>query len=524
MTAQGVGLIKKWKYDPEAFFVEVLGFLPYDPDAVDVSEDGIAIIKKRITGQQHEALKWLAVLIKAKKKKELGLVLTDIERSVVDKFGISIRSGKGTGKTAFLAGATIWFLVCWNQSRIVATAGKKDQIKDVLWNEIVKWIDRSEKVIPGMLRKFLTVHGEKVFVNTDENPGKRWYAIARTASKSASAEEQATTLQGHHDQHMMLIADEATAVPEPVFQALDQTMSDIVNFMIVTFNPNRNSGFAYDSHNKDRKLWICLHWNAEECEIVPKTTIQRLAKKYGTDSNAYRISVLGEFPRGETDCVIPLEWVLNAVDREISISEDDMRFDALDPAGEGRDASCAMGRTGPVTTMDDIKVSHEKNTMEIAYWFAGIIMDNASDDYGLDVGGLGVGIKDRMKELPNVDRPRTINFNGSAKDKDKFHRWIDEAWFKVREKFENGTVSIPDDDELIMELSSRKYTEPKGKKKVETKKDLRARGLGSPNKADAFIMLHVGFKDRFYERPEGKDDSLLDLWEEYHKTIGYMGV
>lgn len=527
MTAKVVARIKKWKYDPEKFFVDVLGFEPYDPDAVDVSEDGLAVTKKRITKQQHEALALLGLLVLAKKKKELGKKLTPEEAKIVDKFGISIRSGKGTGKTAFLAGAMLWFLVCWKQSRIVATAGKKDQIKDVLWNEAVKWISRSDKKCPGMLDNFLEVQGDKILVKTKKNRGKRWYAVARTASRSASKEEQALTLQGNHDQHMMLIADEASGVPEPVFQALDQTMTDPVNFMIVTFNPNRNSGFAYNTHNKDRNLWIPLHWNAEDCENVSKESIKRMADKYGVDSNAYRIAVKGEFPRGETDCVIPLEFVMAAVDRTLTVNEDCKRFDAMDAAGPGKDECVIMGRTGPVTRMDDIKVVNEEDTMKVAYAFAAWIIENRPDAYGLDVGGLGLPIRDRMREIPRVSSPKSFDFNGSANNKEKYHRWADEAWFIVREKFERGEIDIPEHDELIMELTSRKYTEPNGKKKVESKKDLRARGLTSPNFADAFVMLHAGFKDVYYnsEINENEDDSDYSyLWGEFENSMSYMGA
>jgi len=524
MTDSLVAKIKQWKYDPYQFVIDVLGAMPYDPDAVDISEDGNEKVVKRVTKQQCEALNWLGLLVLAKKKKELGQTLTEQEKAVVGKFGISIRSGKGTGKTAFLAWANIWILVCWTPVKVVCTAGKKDQIKDVLWTEIVKWIERSDKKMPGLLKNYLTVHGDKIYVNCGQNAGKTRYSVARTASRSASSEDQALTLQGHHEQHMMLVADEASGVPEPVFQALDQTMSDVVNFMLVTFNPNRNSGFAYDTHNKDRKLWICLHWNAEECENVSKESIYRLAKKYGVDSNAYRIAVRGEFPLGETDCVIPLEWVLNCVDKEFVLSDDDLRFDAMDPAGEGKDECVIMGRVGPVTTIDDVYVVNETNTMEIAYRFAGWVVDHDSHSYGIDVGGLGVGIKHRLKELPRANSPRSFNFNGSASNKEKYHRWGDEAWFKVRDKIQNGEVSLPDDDELIMELSSRKYKEINGKIKVETKKDLKKRGLTSPNKADAFIMLHAGFKDRMYSRPEQEKQQHAEIWKEYNEAIGFMGV
>jgi hypothetical protein len=57
---------------------------------------------------------------------------------------VAIKSGQGVGKTAAEAAIFLWFLVCFPYPRIVATAPTKQQLHDVLWSEISKWMSKSD--------------------------------------------------------------------------------------------------------------------------------------------------------------------------------------------------------------------------------------------------------------------------------------------------------------------------------------------------------------------------------------------
>lgn len=79
---------------------------------------------------------------------------------------VSIKSGQGVGKTGLEAAVFLWFITCFPYPRIVATAPTKQQLHDVLWSEISKWMSKSELL--SMLLKGLEV-GKVDFVDEGAN-------------------------------------------------------------------------------------------------------------------------------------------------------------------------------------------------------------------------------------------------------------------------------------------------------------------------------------------------------------------
>ena len=500
--------IKQWRRSPYLFVTEVLRANPIDSD-----RSGAPI--KVVTTQQKQVLDDLGDLVHAKKKLELGKVLTSSEKILVKKTGISIKSGKGSGKTALLSWIVIWFLVLFKEALIPCTAGKLDQVKDVLWREISKWIKRSSEsgLYKDIVVNTLVVQGEKIYVKgasvDKSSEGKDWYAVARSASTTKSSNEPAETLQGFHSKNMMIVVDEATGVSDNVFAPLDQTLTDPCNFIIMTYNPTRTSGFAYRSQHRDKNEWLTYRWNCEESENVSKESIERVARKYGIDSNAYRISVLGLEPVGDSDAVIPLEWVMKAVNRDIVPCDDDPLISCVDLARQGDDKSVILSRKGMVIDKD-IRTFNGQNTMEMAGWVSAFISEEEPTCVGIDVIGMGYGVYDRLREIGH--RITSINVAESTSRKEKFDRLRDELWWKAREAFEAGVISIPDDEELIFELSNVKYKiESSGKIKVESKREMRKRGVQSPNKADSVVMTFyfndASYRERMEEDRYSKKES-----------------
>ena len=97
---------------------------------------------------------------------------------------VSIKSGQGVGKTGLEAAALLWFLTCFSYPRVVATAPTKQQLHDVLWSELDKWMSRSP-----LLRKILKWTKTYIYMAGKE---KRWFATARTATKPEN-------MQGFHE-------------------------------------------------------------------------------------------------------------------------------------------------------------------------------------------------------------------------------------------------------------------------------------------------------------------------------------
>jgi hypothetical protein len=515
MSAKVLDRIKYWRYHPDVFVVEVLGVKPLsykneDPYAKTMTTQQLTVLRdigKLVFSKKCLELNKLNEIDVPKLAKSVDLNITYEEACIFQKkTGVSIKSGKGPGKTTTEAWLVIWFLMCFDEALVPCTAPKLDHVKDVLWREISKWIKNSvDKGKFGTLVKdSLEVHGEKVFMKGHSgNEGRDWYAIARSAATSGSADTPAETLQGFHSKHMMIIVDEATGVADNVFAPLDQTLTDPVNFLVMTYNPTRTSGFAYRSQHKHKDEWLTYRWNCEESENVSKESIERVARKYGKDSNAYRISVLGLEPVGDSDSVIPLEWVMSAVNRDIHIESDDPIISAVDLARQGDDKSVILTRQG-MKVDKNIKSFNGQNTMEMAGWIGLHMGEEEPHCVGIDLIGMGYGVFDRVREMGH--RVTGINVSESTSRKDKFERLRDELWWKMRKTFEEGFISIPDDEELIFELSNVKYKiESNGKIKIESKRDMRRRGVASPNKADALVLTFY-FNDSTYRSRVAVDE------------------
>ncbi len=467
-------LFRRWASSPEAFVRE-----------------GLRV--ERISTQQLDALRRLGDLVNAKRKRWKQEPLTDAEQAVVRKDGLSIMSGKGTGKDAFAAWIVLWFLMCFPKPKIPCTAPTSHQLSDVLWAEVHKWFRHStlahREMKSGLyLDEWLTWTAEKIYFT--EWKGAEWFAIARTCNVKASGEQQAETLQGFHEDYLMIVADEASGLPDPVFKPLETTMTGPVNFAVIIFNPTRSSGYAIDTQVKHREHWIALRWNSEESENVDKDQIAKLAQKYGKDSNMYRISVLGLPPKGDPDMLIPWDWAMSAVDAEIEYADDDPLIVAIDVGGRGEDADKTVFASGRGNKVLGFREFRSLDTEQIANWAMAMIFDEEPAMVIIDTIGLGDGVYSKL--VHRIEGTMIVGCNVSelASNDDKFPKLRDELWWQLRELFEQRRISIPNDDELIGEITNIKWAPgDDGRIKVEGKRELKARGLPSPNKGDCLMML-----------------------------------
>jgi hypothetical protein len=126
----------------------------------------------------------------------------------------------------------------------------------------------------------------------------------------------------------------------------------------------------------------------------------------------------------------------------------------------------------------------------------------------IDAIGLGAGVYDRCKELGLP--VRAVNVGEAAATRETYMRLRDELWFKARDWFQERWCSVPQDDALIAELTAPTYTfTPTGKLVVESKADMKKRGMRSPDLADAFLLTFACGERRKerYRRPEPRNYS-----------------
>lgn len=465
--------IAHWRMVPLDFVQDVFGFKP--------------------SMQQRDLLEELRLMVAAKMKVDIGEELTEEELVYSKKRGISIRSGKGTGKDAIVSLVIYWFLFCFTDSKTFMVAPSLANIKSNLIAEMNKWKSRRIEGEPVcILRDEFHLLTTGCRLSADVDKGKNWFVSSVTAGPNLPEEKQLEALQGKHARFMMFVIDEASGVPDPVFMPLDTTLTDPVNFIIMIFNPTRRSGFAHETHfGPEKKHWISLHWDAEESEMVSEDQLAYMREKYGEQSSEYRVSVKGIPPSAEDGSLVPYDWCIDARDQEFELFDEDAVIFGVDVANMGKDSSVILVRKG--RSVVEITEYKKANTIELAEFVAMRAAEWEPDAIYVDTAGIGIGVYDNLKEM-KVPKIHAINVGKQARRPQKFMRLRDELWWAVRTAFENNEISlfhVAKDKCLISEVSSIKYEiNDKSKVKVEGKIQMRQRGMPSPNKGDALMLTY----------------------------------
>jgi len=396
---------------------------------------------------------------------------------------VAVRSAHGVGKSSWLANLGLWFINTHFPCKIPTTAPTLHQLEDVLWSELAAGYN---KLHPALRSRF-ELTKEQLYLKARP---KEAFLVARTARK-----EQPEALQGFHSQNLLFLIDEASGIPDPIFEVAEGALSTPGAKVAMGANPTRTSGYFFDTFHRSRELWHTMKvsgWDLRGTPLWNERQELALRLRYGENSNAYRIRWLGEFPTGEDDAIMQLHLVEAAVERDVTGYSDAPVVWGLDVARFGDDRSALCKRQAR-KVLEKIQTWREKDSTQLA-GLVTLEYRNTPEklrpkEIFVDVIGVGAGVLDRLREngLPAFG----VNVSESPALKERFFRLRDELWWSAREWFEERGCSIPDDQELIQELCTPKYEVlGSGKVRVESKQDVKDRVLEkkSPDKADSFIL------------------------------------
>jgi hypothetical protein len=135
--------------------------------------------------------------------------------------------------------------------------------------------------------------------------------------------------------------------------------------------------------------------------------------------------------------------------------------------------------------------------------------DDQPEKLGVDVVGIGSGVFDRLQELGYSVFPVNVGAGPSDdENKEKFYNLRAEVFWQLRERFKpdgNGrsNISIPDDQELVKELSEIRYSFSSERKiRIQSKDEMKQLLGRSPDKADALSLA-------FYNVPENEPQMVI---------------
>lgn len=398
---------------------------------------------------------------------------------------ISVRSGHGVGKSTAASWAAIWYVCTRYTCKVVITAPTSNQLYDALFAELKSQL----KKLPDYLQELFDPKTDRVELKASPT---EVFISART-----SRAETPEAMQGVHADHVMLIADEASGVPEAVFEAAVGSMSGHNAVTLLLGNPTQSTGLFYDTHHRLKDEWYTMRVNAAESPRVSKEFVEEVRSTYGENSNAFRVRVLGEFPLADDDTVIAISLLEAAKMREIALSHSAPMIWGLDVARFGSDRTVLTKRKGSKLYEPPI-VKRNMDTMQVA----GFVLNEWNEtperlrpiEICIDVIGIGSGVVDRLLELglPVI----AVNVGEAPALNDKFLNLRAEIWFRGRTWFEQRNACIEcAPAKLVDELAMVRYSfTSNGKIKVESKDDLkkRTRDRSSPDLADSFLLTFAG--------------------------------
>lgn len=391
---------------------------------------------------------------------------------------IAVASGHGIGKSACMGMVSNWAMSCWDDAKIVTTANTDGQLRTKTAPEIGKWF-----------RMAITGH---------------WFDVQTTSIKSRDptrseswrqdfipwSEHNTEAFAGLHNKGKIILVlfDEASKIADKVWEVAEGALTDegTVIIWIVFGNPTRNSGRFRECFRRFRHRWVQRQIDSRTVPGTNKQFLQRLVDDHGEDSDIVKVRVRGQFPSQSAMQFISAEDADNARDRHLRTEQYAFapKIIGVDPAWTGDDSLEIVLRQG-LMSKSLATLPRNDNDVQVANLIARLEDEHQADAVFIDAG-YGTGIKSAGDVMGRSWR--LIWFSGKAIDPGYFNKRA-EMWGTMKRWLKDGGAIDPKDEDLYQDLIGPE-TVPRldGKVLLESKEDMKGRGLPSPNKGDALAL------------------------------------
>jgi hypothetical protein len=423
-----------------------------------------------------------------------------------DVLRLAVSSGRGIGKSALVSWITDWMLSTRIGSTTIISANSESQLRSITWAELTKWLAMSinshwfevsaTRLMPA---KWLTE-----LVERDLRKGTRYWGVE---GRLWSAENPDAYAGVHNFDGVMVIFDEASGIDDSIWAVTSGFFTENTpnRFWLAFSNPRRNTGYFYEAFNSKREFWKSKIVDARTVEGTDKQVYEQIIAEYGPDSSQAHVEVYGQFPNEGDDQFISIGIVDAAMKRQPYKDESAPIVVGVDPARFGADATVIAVRQG----RDILKLIRHRgdDTMTVVGHVIDAIEEFKPTLVNIDEGGLGAGVVDRLKEQRY--KIRGVNFGNKAKNPIMYGNKRAEIWGEMRDWLKSA--SVPNDRFLKSDLISPKMKpDSRGTIYLESKKDMKARGLASPDAADA-IALTFAFPVAHREMREDKQRTARSM-------------
>ena len=448
----------------------------------------------------------------------------EIARSVVDNQRTAVAACHAPGKSHLSARIVSWWIASHAPGTALAItiAPTFRQVRNIIWPHIRKCAAIAN--LPGeVLTQTWKINGDIVAYGFSPSP----------------YDESAT--QGIHAPNLLIVVDEAGGIGETVGQALEALMTGGNTRLLLLGNPptdNEDSWFerayssplyhpitigAYDTPNfTGEEVGVCKTCPAQvgrhliTKHLVDQRWVGDVVSEFGEDSPFVEARVWARFPRSTANKVIPYGWCEKAVDNDTPLAGGTIRL-GIDIAADGGDEFVIAEADGYT-----VKVTHRasgsvnENAVDVANVCLQHIRaaEQTHAERGItdrvrvkiDTIGVGWGVVSMLqtwgKERKHNATIVPVNVSERAKDAEKFRNVRAEMWWNGRTLLQPGPqgqdLRLAVDRPVMSQLAGPTFkADSAGRIQIETKADMKRRGVHSPDRAEAVLLA-------IYE-PPGRD-------------------
>lgn len=404
---------------------------------------------------------------------------------------VAVKACHASGKTTTAAIAVLWWISRFRDAIAVTTAPTWTQVERLLWGEIHRAVRRS--VVPFPIPN-----------QTELRLGPGNYAIGLSTNEGVR-------FQGFHGR-VLIVLDEAPGVKPEIWEAIEGIRAGGDVRVLALGNPVVASGPFYDAFTTNREGWSTFTISAfnspnlsgvtmddldqmqpEELDVaerpylVSRRWVQEKWREWGPANPLWQARVLGEFPIQAEDALVPLAWLEAARSRHLEPDAEAQWCAGVDVAGPGEDETVLVVRHGPQIVETRAWPQQDPRGEVVA-----ALKTYADRDLRVYVDAVGIGYY-LARHLEDAGfSVRDVNVGKAAKDPEKYANRKAELYWGLRQRIQDGDLTDLTDERTIAQLAAIRYHHnARGQIVIESKEELRKRGVKSPDRAEAVMLAFI---------------------------------
>jgi hypothetical protein len=410
-----------------------------------------------------------------------------------------VRAANGSGKDNFIvAPCAVWLSLRYENSLTVITSASGNQL------------DRqTDKYIKQLTNAQNKIFGTQIW----KQNYRRYENLINGSTIEMFVTDEAGRAEGWHPPvpggQMAILVSEAKSIHDDIFTALARCTG--FTKRIDVSSPGLPSGHFYNACVGGS--WRHHHITAFDCPHLSEDYISDIRNTYGENSALYRSMVLADFGGLEEQVVINFSAIAELDSMEIEHAPDNYNIAGLDLSAGGDEQVVVVRNGNKVIGVEAFKYADTTVLLDkLGEVFYKYDLDNPNSVIYGDAGGLGKPILDQLRR---DGWPVNYVLNQAAPyNKLAYLNRGAELWFSVGKHIENCEIILPKDTTLRKQLASRYYTiTPQNKIQLESKRQAKAKGHASPDRADAFVLAFADYRGVMPQRYVSRDVVQYELNE-----------